>query len=217
MIDRGDPLFVNVHKLLEKKDPGHLGKVYDLAISDRNFLKELMDGLTSEKETYRYNCYKVIHTMSEEAPLKLYSEWEFFHEFLGSKNAYHQMMGVQILANLTVVDSEEKFDEIVEEYFNLLDGRSLITARYVAAGAGTIAQVKPGLQDTITRWLLKTEKSHHKNHELIVCDAIESLDAYYPEIKNQQRIITFVKRHLNSDSPKTAKRAKEFLEKNTKA
>jgi hypothetical protein len=69
MIDRGDPLFVNVHKLLEKKDPGNLGKVYDLAISDRNFLKELMDGLTSDKETYRYNCYKVVHTMSEEAPL----------------------------------------------------------------------------------------------------------------------------------------------------
>lgn len=216
MIDKGDPLFVNVHKILEKKDTGNLKKVYDLAISDRNFLKELIDGLTSDNETYRHNCYKVIQTMSEEAPLKLYSEWDFFHELLGSNNAYHQMMGVQILANLTVIDSEDKFDEMIDEYFNLLDGRSLITARYVAIGAGTIAQVKPALQEEITRWLLKTEKTHHKNHELIVCDAIESLDAYYSEIKNQHKIITFVKRHQKSDSPKTAKRAKEFLEKNTK-
>ena len=215
MIDQGDPLFINVHKVLEQKNASNLDKVYDLALSDRNFLKELMDGLASDNETYRYNCYKVIQTMSEEAPLKLYSEWDFFHELLKSNNAFYQMMGVTVLANLTVVDSDEKFDEMIEEYFNLLDGRSLVTARYVAVGAGTIAQVKPALQEVITKWLLKTEKTHHKNSELIVGDAIESLDLYYSEIRNQERIITFVKRHLKSDSPKTAKRAKKFLDKYT--
>lgn len=213
MIDKGDPLFINVHKVLEQKNTDNLDKVYDLAISDRNFLKELMDGLASDNETYRYNCYKVIQTMSEEAPLKLYSEWEFFHELMKSNNSFDQMMGVTILANLTVVDSDEKFDEMIDEYFCLLDARSLVTARYVAIGAGTIAQVKPALQEVITKWLLKTEKTHHKNHELIVGDAIEALDTYYSEIKNQQKIITFVKRHLKSDSPKTAKRAKQFLAK----
>ena len=215
MIDKGDPLFTNVHKILEQKNSGNLDKVYDLALSDRNFLKELMDGLASDNETYRYNCYKVIQKMSEEAPLKLYSEWDFFYELMKSSNAFHQMMGVTILANLTVVDSDEKFDEITDEYFSLLDGRSLVTARYVAIGAGTIAQVKPSLQEVITKWLLKAEKTHHKNKELIVGDAIESLDAYYSEIKNQEKIITFVKRHLKSDSPKTVKRAKQFLDKHT--
>jgi hypothetical protein len=127
------------------------------------------------------------------------------------------MIGVNILANLTVVDSEDKFDEIFDEYFNLLDGRSLLTARYVASGAGTIAQVKPALRELITKRLLSTEKTHHKNNELIVHDAIESLDAYYSEIKNQEKVITFVKRHLKSDSPKTAKRAREFIEKHSQA
>ena len=65
MIDKGDPLFINFHKVLEQKNTDNLDKVYDLAISDRNFLKELMDGLASDNETYRYNCYKVIQTMSE--------------------------------------------------------------------------------------------------------------------------------------------------------
>jgi len=215
MIDKGDPLFINIHKILEQKNTGNLDKVYDLAISDRNFLKELMDGLTSENETYRYNCYKVIENMSEEVPLKLYTEWEFFHELMKSNNSFHQMIGVTILANLTVVDDDEKFDEIIDEYFCLLDARSLVTARYVAIGAGTIAQVKPALQEKITKWLLNTEKIHHKNHELIVGDAIESLDTYYSEIRNQKKIITFVKRHLKTDSPKTAKRAKKFLDKYT--
>ncbi|MBN2213522.1 MAG: hypothetical protein JW723_04700 [Bacteroidales bacterium] len=216
MVDKGDPLYINVHKILEQKDTDKLGKVYELAISDRNFLKEIMDGLSASNETYRYNCYKALLTMSEEAPLKLYSEWEFFHEMLKSDNAYHQMIGVTILANLTVVDNEEKFDEIFDEYFNLLDGRSLVTARYVAKGAGTVAQVKPVLQEAITKWLLETEKTHHKNRELVVFDAIESLDAYFSEINNKEKVIAFVKRHLKSDSPKTARRAGEFLEKHSK-
>jgi hypothetical protein len=211
MLDKGDPLFINFHKILEEKASDKLNKVYDLAISDRNFLKELMDGLSSGNETYRYNCYKVIQTLSEEVPLKLYSEWDFFHELMRSNNAFYQMMGVTILAYLTVVDSDEKFDEMIDEYFALLDGRSLVTARYVAKGAGIIAQVKPALQEKITKWLLRSEKTHHKNHGLIVCDAIESLDAYFSEIENKEKIIRFVKRHLHSDSPKTAKRAKEFL------
>jgi hypothetical protein len=217
MIDKGDPLFINVHKILEQKNTDKLFKVYELAISDRNFLKEIMDGLFSPNETYRYNCYKVLLTLSEEAPLKLYSEWEFFHELMLSENAYQQMIAVSILANLTVVDSEGKFDEIFDDYFDLLDGRSLITARYVAGGAGTIAQVKPALQESITRRLLTSEKTHHKNNELIVHDAIDSFDAYFSEIKNQNKIFAFVKRHLKSDSPKTAKRAREFLERHSQA
>src|SRR4030042_4984861 len=217
MINQGDPLFINVHKVLEQKDTDRLSQVYELAISDRNFLKEVMDGLLSANETYRYNCYKVLLAMSDEVPLKLYSEWEFFHELLRSENAYYQMTGVNILANLAVVDSEDKFDEMFDEYFNLLDGRSLITARYVAGGAGTIAQVKPALQEAITKRLLATEKTHHKNNELIVYDTIESLDAYFSEIKNQEKIIAFVKRHLKSGSPKTAKRAREFLAKHSQA
>ncbi len=217
MIDEGDPLFTNVHKILEQKNPDKLFKVYELTISDRNFLKEILDGLLSPNETYRYNCYKVLLTLSEEAPLKLYSEWEFFHELLLSENAYQQMIAVNILTNLTMVDSEGKFDEIFNEYFALLDGRSLIAARYVASGAGTIAQTKPALQESITRRLLTTEKTHHKNNELIVHDAIESFDAYFSDITNQHKVIAFVKRHLKSDSPKTAKRASEFLARHSQA
>lgn len=217
MIDKGDPLFQNVHKILDQKDGHNLKKVYDLAISDRNFFEELMDGLTSPNEIYRHNCFKVIQTMSREVPLKLYSEWEYFHELINTSNAFYQMIGVKILANLTVVDSDEKFDEMLDEYFMLLDSRSLITARYVAGAAGIIVQAKPELQSRITEWLLKSGKTHHKNKGLVVHDAIESIDSYFDLIINKEKIISFVKTFLNSDSPKLANLAAEFLEKHSRS
>ncbi len=212
MNDPYDPLCEEVQKILVEKNTDNLDKVYELAINDRNTLEYLIEGLASDNETYRHNCYQVIYSISEKIPLKLYSEWNYFYELIQSDNAYHQMIGVKILANLTLVDTDEKFDEIAEEYFDLIHGKSLITARYVTAGAGIIAQAKPNLQELITKKLLEIDKTHHKNKELIVNDAIESFESYYKESDYQEKIVQFVKKHLKSASPKTSKKAKEFIE-----
>jgi hypothetical protein len=213
MVDKGDPLFGNVWNTLSKKDSKDLQKVVDLAITDRDFLQEVLDGLVSTNETYRYNCSKVITKISENVPLKIYCEWDYFVELIRSENAFHRMIAVTILANLTPVDTEEKFEPIANYYFSLLDGKSLIAARYVAARAGIIAQAKPALQEKITRWLLKIEKTHHENKDLILFDAIESFDEYFDQVNNKEKILKFVKKQLNCSSPKSRKRAQEFLDK----
>lgn len=211
MFDKHDPLYENVHKILGKKDPENLKMVNDLALSDRDTLEDLLNGLTSDNDIYRYNCFQVIFSISEKIPLKLYSEWNRFYELMKSENAYHQMIGVKVLANLTLVDTEELFEEIKEAYFGLLDGKSFITARYVAAGAGKIAYAKPHLQEFIAKKLLAIDKTHHKNKELIVYDAIDSFESFFKEFDKQDKIISFVKKHLKSNSPKTAKKASEFI------
>ncbi|MBN2611076.1 MAG: hypothetical protein JXB00_05930 [Bacteroidales bacterium] len=213
MIDPHDPLYENIHKILGQKDPDKLGMVYDLAISDRNTLEDLLEGITSDDETLRYNCFKVLLSISEKVPLKLYTEWNTFYEMLLSSNAYHQMIGVKIIANLTLVDNEDKFEDIANEYFALLNGKSLITARYVASVAGIIAQAKPHLREFITKKLLTIDKTAHKNKDLIVFDAIDSFESFFGESENREQIISFVKKYLKSSSPKTSKKAGEFLKK----
>ncbi|MFO7655799.1 MAG: hypothetical protein R6W78_01925 [Bacteroidales bacterium] len=213
MIDLQDPLYENIHKILSHKNPDNLDMVYDLAISDRNTLEDLLEGITSVDETLRYNCFKVLLAISEKVPLKLYTEWNTFFEMLQSHNAYHQMIGVKILANLTLVDNKDKFEDIAEEFFALLNGKSLVTARYVASGAGVIAQAKPHLREFITKKLLTIDKTAHKNKDLIVFDAIESFESFFGESENREHIISFVKKYLKSPSPKTAKKAGEFMKK----
>lgn len=213
MVDTGDPLFDNVHKILGQKNPEGLHKIIELATGDRDFLKEVLDGVLSEDETYRHNCYLVIKNISKTIPMKLYSEWEYFVELLKSDNAFLQQIAVEIIADLTTVDEEEKFEEIAELYCGYLDGPSITVARRIAASAGLISQTKPNLIEHITKCLLNTEKTHHKNKDLIAFDAIESFDAYFDQIEHREKIIRYIKRQLKSPHLKTQRRAEEFLVK----
>jgi len=43
--------------------------------------------------------------------------------------------------------------------------------------------------------------------------AIEALDEYFEEAKDKKKILEFVKDQLKCTSPKTRKKAKEFLKK----
>jgi len=49
--------------------------------------------------------------------------------------------------------------------------------------------------------------------ELIKASVIEAFDEHFEEAESKGKIREFVRGQLNSESPKTRKRAKEFLDK----
>jgi hypothetical protein len=113
------------------------------------------------------------------------------------------------------LDKERNFDKIFDKYYNLLDDKSIIPAGHVAGNSGKIARARPELQTKITDKLLNIDETHHEpeRRELIKGYAIESFGEYFEEAKNKLEIIEFVKEQLNSKSPRTKKKAKEFLKK----
>ena len=48
-------------------------------------------------------------------------------KFLDSDNTYHKLSAVLLLANLTRVDKDNKFEKIFNRYYGLLDDRSFIS------------------------------------------------------------------------------------------
>jgi hypothetical protein len=185
------------------------------AIQDDNVLAELLEGILSKKETIRYNSFKVLLLISEEHPELLCHKWDFFVGLLESDNTSHKYIAIYIIANLTRLDKENNFDKIFDKYYNLLNDKSIIPAGHVAGNSGKIARVRPELQAKITDELLSIDETRHEpeRRELIKSYAIESFSEYFEEAKNKREIIEFVKKQLNSKSPRTRKKAKEFLEK----
>ena len=175
-------------------------------------LPELLEGLKSKNETERYNSFKVLLLISEEHPEVLYSKWDFFIDMIDSDNAYWKLSAVRIIANLTRVDTENRFEEIFNKYYNLLND-SVIVAGHITANSGKIAKAKPKLQTEITNKLFNIDKTNQKHKELIKAGAIESFSEYFEESKDKKKIIEFVNKQLNCESPKTRKKAKEFLKK----
>ena len=189
--------------------------VAEEAINDDNVLAELLEGILSKKETIRYNSFKVLLRISEEHPELLRPKWDFFVGLLESDNTSHKYIAIYIIANLARLDKENNFEKIFDKYYNLLDDKSVIPAGHVAGNSGKIARARPELQAKITDRLLSIDETHHEpeRRELIKGYAIESFSEYFEEAKNKREIMKFVKKQLNSKSPRTRKKAKEFLEK----
>jgi len=164
-------------------------------------LAELLEALKSKDDTERYGSFDVLLHISEENPQSLYPHWDFLAEMLDSDNAYWKLIAVRLIANLTAADSENRFEQIFDKYYNLLND-SVIVAGYVTANSGRIARAKPELQAEITNRLLNIDKTTQKHKDLIKAGAIESFGEYFAEAKDKEKIIEFVRQQLNGESPR---------------
>ena len=183
------------------------------ALKNDKLMAELLDNLRAKNETIRYNSHKVLILITEEQPQTLYHNWDYFAEFLKSDNTYHKLSAILLLANLTKIDKNKKFEKVFDQFYGLLNDRSFITAAYLAGASGKIVKAKPKLQTRITNRLLSIDKTHHEKErkDLVKTYIIEAFEEYFDQARSKKRIIEFVKKQLNCKSPKTRKAAKEFL------
>lgn len=196
---------------LENKDINldiYAKKIYEKP----DLITQYLEGLLSKNETYRYNCFKVLYLISEKKPEMLYSHWDLFINHLKSENDYHKMNAVLIIANLSSVDTEDRFVKVFDIFYKNLQSKKTIVPIYVIKSFGKIVKFKPKLEARITDLLLNIEKIYPgKQIELVKSAVIESFSEFFNKAKNKQKIINFVKKQVDSESPKTRKIAKEFL------
>jgi hypothetical protein len=190
--------------------------VAEMALKDEKVLQELLDGVLSKKDVVRQNSFQALNFLSENHPERLYGEWDFFANLICRGNSFHKYIAIYIIANLTKADAKNKFEKLFDVYYGLLGDNSVIPAAHVAVNSGKIALAKPGLQAEITNRLLDIDNTVQRHKDLVKASAIEAFEAYFKQSENKARIIEFVKAQLNCGSPKTRKKAKEFLKKRNK-
>jgi hypothetical protein len=183
-------------------------------IINPDLINKYLDGLLSKNETYRYNCFKILNIVSKKNPIILYPYWDFFINHLRSNNDYHKMSAVLIIANLTSVDKDNKFEDIFNEFYENLKSKKTILPIYIVNSSGEIINYKPQLGKRITSIFLNIEKIYlGKQIELVKSSVIESFSMFFKNAEKKDEILCFVKNQLESSSPKTRKIAKEFLDK----
>ncbi len=187
--------------------------VAELALKDEKVLQELLDGVLSKEDALRYGSFKALNVLSEKHPERLYGKWDFFADLMRSDNTHHKYIAIYIIANLTKVDSEGRFEKLFDAYYGLLGDKSVIPPAHVALNSGKIALAKPHLQAEITNRLLDIDNTVQRHKDLVKASTIEAFDAYFEKSKDQAKIVEFVKAQVNCGSPKTRKKAKAFLKK----
>ena len=186
---------------------------------DLNLISFLLSGVHSSKPAVRYGCSKVLMDLSEENPEKLYPHLDSFIDLLDSKYRILTWNALAIIANLTKVDADKKFDAIFGKYYGFLNNDYMVTVANVVGNSSKIAHAKPYLIPKITDELLKVEDlsiGPHLTEEckrVIAQQTIKTLDSFFDRIEQKEKVIAFVKAHLDSSRKSLRTAAENFLEK----
>ena len=186
---------------------------------DFSLISFLLSGVDSSKAAVRYGCAKVLMDLSEEHPEKLYPYFDSFIDLLDSKYRILTWNAFAIIANLTRVDADRKFDAIFDKYYSFLDNDYMVTVANVVGNSGKIALAKPYLIPKITEELLKVEDictAPHLTEEckrVIAEKTIKVLDLFFDRIDQKERVICFVEVHVDSSRKKLRTAAENFLKK----
>jgi hypothetical protein len=186
---------------------------------DFSLIPLLLKGVNHPKAAVRYGCAKVLMNLSEEHPEKMYPHFDLFIELLDSKYRILTWNALAIITNLTQVDTDNKFDPIFDRYYSFLDDDYMVTVANVVGNSGKIAHAKPYFIPKITDELLKVQNISTTPHlteeckRVIAQQAIKTLDLFFDRIDQKERVISFVKLHLDSPRKKLRTAAEKFLKK----
>jgi len=186
---------------------------------DFNLVPVVLNGTSSSKAAIRYGCAKVLMDLSEEHPEQVYPYMDDFIDLLESEYRILIWNAMAIIANLTKVDEDRKFDAMFDKYYSFIDDEYLVTVANVVGHSGKIALAKPYLIERITNELLKVENisiTPHLTEEckrVITEKAIKTFYLFFDKIKQKEKVICFVKSHLNSPRKTLRKAGKNFLDK----
>jgi hypothetical protein len=201
---------------LEKKNKKP-EELMEKVLKKPDLISTIIEGTTSTKGKVKFGSTKVLRLISEREPKILYPHMDFFIELLDSDNNILKWNAQDIIANLTEVDTDNKFDEIFQKYYDFISDDVMITAGHVVDNSGKIAITKRHFQDKITKHLFTVEKTP-RNQEcknILLGKAILSFGKYFDQMdeKSQDKIVSFVKRQLNNSRVATKKKAEAFLKR----
>ncbi|MFW9948836.1 MAG: hypothetical protein ACFFKA_01765 [Candidatus Thorarchaeota archaeon] len=191
-------------------------KIADDVLKGKSSVNKVLEKVNPKLSELEYNSNgTALKFISEENPKLLYLHWDFFKKLINSRNNYLKMHAIYIIANLCKVDKEGKFEYAFEDFYDLLDGNSLMIANHIALVLGKIAKVKPDMRKEITEQLLSIDKTHWepKRKDLIKSYIIKAFAEYFELAPEKDKILYFVSNHLKTANPSTNKEAALFLNK----
>jgi hypothetical protein len=208
-----------VEKLADKKITKQ--ELYNTVTSDFNLLPTLLNGVSSPKAAVRYGCSSVLLELSAKYPEKLDPYIDTFTALLNSSYRILKWNATTILANLTSVDSQKKFDAQFDKYFGLLNDGYLVTAANVVSNAWKIAVAKPYLANQIAAEVLKVQDLKVTPHLTEECKrvlaehAVRSFGQFFDVLGQHEKgkVLEFVQNQLGSSRRALRVEAEAFLKR----
>ena len=188
------------------------------AVTNDATLEGLWEGLASKDLDDRHRSFLTLQTLTEVYPERMYVRyWDEVAAMLDKRSVDAKYIAVSLLAGMAAAKGDNRFEQLFDKYFMLLDDNNLTIPMHVALNAARVFKAKSLLRERIIGHLLRIDETHHTpgRKALIAANAIESLDKCFDEIEDKAAIIDFARFYADAPSPKARKVAKAFLKKRT--
>jgi hypothetical protein len=187
--------------------------------ADFGLIPKLIEGTASPKATVRYGCGNVLVNLSEKYPEKLYPHFDDFVLMMESKFRILTWITMAIIANLTAVDKDDKFDKIFDKYYSYLGSEYMVTVANVVANSAKIAEAKPYLTQKIIAQLMKVQNLKITPHlteecKLVIAEkAIQTFDSLHKNANDKRQLLVFARKYTNCARDSLRNEAQSFVKK----
>lgn len=139
-------------------------------------IQELIERLYSKDNKIAYKALQSLEVESE----KSNSVYKYFHRFtemMDNKNSYIRTRGIILISANAKWDTENKIDEIIDDYLKHILDEKPITARQCIKALPNIARYKSDLVEVIRDALRKADVEIYSDsmQELVYKDILDTL------------------------------------------
>ena len=190
--------------------------IADKISSSNTTIAAVIDGLNNRSADVRFGCEKVLRFLSQHHPAQVYPYFDRIAAFLTASNKILRWGATMTLANLAVVDKDQKLPSILDEYLKSISGPDMITAANIIRSAPKIAWAYPELTEKIVHEILKVETAVYKTDEcrnVAIGHALDSFVDFYDLIVDKSLVIQFAARQLQNTRKTVVTRANMLLKK----
>ena len=192
------------------------GNIAEDIINNPQLLPVVLDKIYSGSNKTKFDSATILLVISRKSPEILYPHMDFFVALLDNKNKLNMWNTIEIIANLTAVDSQNQFNDIFDGFYDIIFKDSMAAAVHVIDNSWKIVKSKPELQEKIVDKFIEVEEiSENKRRNILLGHVILFFDKSFPKIKDKNKMISFVKRQLTNPRNATKVKAERFLRKHS--
>lgn len=119
-------------------------------------IKQLVEWLSLIDDKIRYQAFQLLQKRSEFAE-DVYLYWDIFRKKLKSDNSYQRSIGLMLIAENAKWDTEQKLEETIKDYLELLKDEKPISIRQCVQSIAKIIPFRPELNDYIINNLISLD------------------------------------------------------------
>lgn len=164
-----------------------------------NDIPQLVEWLALKDDNIRYQAFLILQHRSMLTD-DVYPYWDTFCDKLRSDNSYQRSIGLMLIAMNAKWDSENRLENTVDEYLEILNDEKPITIRQCIQSLSKIVPYKSGLHGRIAERLISFDLMAIKEtmRKSILLDILNVLLVIRKDLKNE-KIESFILNSLSGE------------------